>query len=164
MGLFKKNKKDALQDKLKQEGKLNKQTQHLNQTIRVLEERLNRNQQLASQAKEANNSAKVKAHLATIDIIDQRLERLYETKRVMASLHDTLDEFSINRTLIDQLATLEETLPKSKRKKKPSGETASLQAVQTYLETMMDDMQSRIEGDPNSVSEDELNAFFNKSS
>ncbi|MGM0436293.1 MAG: Snf7 family protein [Bacillota bacterium] len=164
MGLFKKKKQPSLQEKLMTEGKLNRHIKTIRSTIRTLSEKLKTEQKKAFEAKKENNYPKAQAALASMDVIEQRLDKLYDVERTVSSMVESLDDQAMHRKLLSTLESINETLPKSKRKKKPTSETITMKDTVAYLERLMPEAQTHVEGNLKSVKKDDLDAFFDTKS
>lgn len=164
MGLFKKKKQPSTEDTLRIEGRINRQKYKLDHAIRSLDNRLETEKQKALSAQKEGNDPKIRAALRTIDAIETRLSHLRAIRNVLADMGDAHQVQTLHRNLIDSLTALNDTLPKGKRKRKPSNEEATLKDTMAYLETMMDTADTPVDTRSKNPSKDDLDAFFNSKS
>ncbi|MFW6299064.1 MAG: hypothetical protein ACOC14_05220 [Bacillota bacterium] len=160
MGLFKRDKAPSLKEKLLSEGKLNRQRDTLRKTIQTLDAKLKAMQTKAFDAKKENNYPKAEAALASIDVIEQRLHKLNDIDRVLSAMMESLEDQTLKKKLMENLDELNGTLPKSKRKKHPTSETVILSDAVEYLEKLLPDASTHVDGNVKSIKKDDLDAFF----
>lgn len=164
MGLFKRKSKHSTEATLRIEGKLNRQKYKLDHAIRTLDNRLETQKQKAMSAQKEGNDPKIRAALSAIDAIEKRLAHLHSIRQVLSDMGDAHNVQSLHRKLIETLSSLNDTLPKGKRKRKPSKEESTLKDTMEYLETMMDNADTPVDTNSKKPSKDDLDAFFNSQS